>query len=228
MADDEGKLRDLAEKRLKNKITAREAYDEVYRRGLQHGKDSSPITVVAMLAGPILCYISLFAEALNLPFLSPLFQLPRIIFSETVIYPAIILLILSFVGLVHTAYLRATKGGSGWKGESETVILVKEGPYAIVRHGAVLSFSGLFTFLTVILSPYVPFNILSVIGNILFFLAGYYGAVEGERLNVVKWGDEYRQYMKEVPRINFVLGLWRWAKRRNKQGSELPPKAVKV
>jgi protein-S-isoprenylcysteine O-methyltransferase Ste14 len=215
--DDEGKLRDLAEKRLRNEITAREAYDEVYRRGLQHGSHSSPITSLGLLAGGILCYVTFFAGVWHLPFLSDLSQLPTIVFPGAVIYIAIILLILAVVVLVHTAYLRATKGGCGWKGESETVILVKEGPYAIVRHGAVLAFSGLFTFLTVILSPYVPFNILSVIGNVLFFLAGYYSAVEGDRLNVMKWGDEYRQYMKEVPRVNFVLGLWRWAKRRNRQ-----------
>jgi len=223
MADDEGKLRDLAEKRLKNEITAREAYDEVYRRGLQHGNYSSQITGFVMLVGGILCYITFFAELWHLSFFAPLFQLPTIIFPAAVIYLAIILLILTFVGLVHTTYLRATKGGTGWKGESETVILVREGPYAIVRHAAVLASSGFFTFLTVILSPYVPFNILSVIGNILFFLSCYYSCVEGERLNMLKWGDEYRQYMMEVPRYNFVLGLWRWAKRRNKQGSEIDP-----
>jgi len=217
--DDEGKLRDLAEKRLKNEITAREAYNEVYRRGLQHGKDSSPITAFVMLVGGILCYITFFAELWHLSFLEPLFQLPTIIFPETVRYIAIILLILTFVVLVHTTYLRATKGGTGWKGESETVILVKEGPYSIVRHGAVLSFSGFFTLLTVILSPHVPFNIISVIGNILFFLSCYYSCVEGDTLNMLKWGDEYRQYMKEVPRVNFVLGLWRRAKRKNKQDS---------
>ena len=170
-----------------------------------------------MLAGAILCYITLFAGSLNLPVLSPLFQLPRIIFPTAVIYLAIILFILAVAVLAHTAYLRATKGGTGWKGESETVILVKEGPYSIVRHGSHLSFSGLFTLLTIMLSPHVPFNILSVIGNIVFFLALYYTAVEGDKLNVLKWGKEYRQYMREVPRYNFVLGLWRWAKRRNRQ-----------
>jgi len=221
MADDEGKLRDLAEKRLRNEITAREAYDEVYRRGLQHGNYSSQITGFVMLVGAILCYVTFFAELWHLSFFTPLFQLPTIIFPETVRYLAIILLILTFVVIVYTAYLRATKGGSGWKGESETVILVREGPYAIVRHAAVLGSSGFFTLLTIILSPYVPFNILSVIGNILFFLSCYYSCVEGETLNMLKWGDEYRQYMREVPRYNFVLGLWRWAKRRNKQGSEI-------
>jgi protein-S-isoprenylcysteine O-methyltransferase Ste14 len=214
--DDEGKLRDLAEKRLRNEITAREAYDEVYRRGLQHGSYSSSLTSFGLLAGGILCYITFFAGVWHLPFLSDLSQLSTIVFPAPVIYLAVILLILAVVVLVHTTYLRATKGGTGWKGESETVILVKEGPYAIVRHGAVLAFSGLFTFLTVILSPYVPFNILSVIGNIVFFLAGYYSAVEGDRLNVMKWGDEYRQYMREVPRYNFVKGLWNLWKRKRK------------
>ena len=216
--EDKGKLGDLPEKRRRNELTAREAYDEVYRRGLQHGTDSSPITGFTMLVGTIVCYVTLFAEELHLSFLAPLSKLPTIVFPAAVIYLAIILLIFTVFVLVQTTYLRATKGGTGWKGESETVILIKEGPYGIVRHGAALSFSGFFTLLTVILSPYIPFNILSVIGNALLFLACYHSTVEGERLNRVKWGDEYRQYMKEVPRANFVLGLWRWAKRRNKQG----------
>jgi protein-S-isoprenylcysteine O-methyltransferase Ste14 len=221
-ADDEGKVRDLAEKRIRNEITAREAYDEVYRRGLQHDNyHHSTTTGFIMVAGGILCFITFFAGVLHLPFFSDLSQLPTIVFPPAVIYPAIILLMLTVVVMAQTLYLRATKGGSGWKGESETVILVKKGVYSIVRHGAVLSTSAFFTLLTVILSPYVPFNILSVIGNIMVFLSFYYTAVEGDKLNVVKWGDEYRQYMKEVPRYNFVLGLWRWTKRRNKQSSKV-------
>jgi protein-S-isoprenylcysteine O-methyltransferase Ste14 len=221
--DDEGKLRDLAEKRLRNEITAREAYDEVYRRGLQHDNHHTRITGFFMVAGAILCYVTFFAGVWNLSFLEPLFQLPTILFPAAVIYPTIILIMLIVVVMAQTLYLRATKGGTGWKGESETVILVKEGAYSIVRHGAVLSTSIFFALLTIILSPHVQFNILSVIGNIVFFLAFYYTAVEGDKLNMLKWGNEYRQYMREVPRYNFVLGLWRRAKRRNTQGSEIDP-----
>lgn len=219
MADeDEGKVRDLAEKRLKNEITAREAYDEVYRRELNHDKyHRSTIMSFFMVGGAILCFVTFFAGVWHLPFLSDLSQLPTIVFPAPVIYAAIILLILTVVAMAQTLHLRATKGGCGWKGESETVILVKEGVYGIVRHGAVLSTSAFFVLLTLILSPYVPFNILSVIGNSTVFLSFYYTAVEGDRLNVVKWGNEYRQYMREVPRYNFVNGLWRWAKRRNRQ-----------
>lgn len=216
--DDEGKLRDLAEKRLRNEITAKEAYDEVYRRGLQHENyHHSVITGFFMVTGIILCFITFFAGVLHLPFLEPLFNLPTIVFPATVIYAAIILIVLIVVVMAQTLYLRATKGGCGWKGESETVILVKEGVYSIVRHGAVLSTSIFFTLLTVILSPHVPFNILSVIGNITVFLSFYYTAVEGDRLNVLKWGNEYRQYMREVPRCNFVKGLWNlWKRKRRK------------
>jgi len=30
----------------------------------------------------------------------------------------------------------------------------------------------------------------------------------------MKWGDEYRQYMKEVPRWNLIKGLWILRKRK--------------
>lgn len=227
MTDDEkGKLRDLAEKRRRNEITAREAYNEVYRRGLQHEKYSSPITAFVMVLGGILCYITLFAEAWHLSFLAPLTQLPTIIFPATVRYLAVILLILTGVGMVHTAYLRATKGGCGREGVSETVILVREGLYKIVRHADVLSGSGFFTLLNILLSPYVPFNPLLVIGNILFFLSGYYSCVEEDTLNMLKWGDEYRRYMEEVPRINFILGLWRWTKKRGEEVGESNDKSI--
>lgn len=206
---EEGMLRDLAEKRRRGQITAREAYNEVYRRGLQHNNYSSPITGLVMFAGGVLCYLSLFAKIPQLPFFHALSQLPTIVFPPVTKYLAIIPFVLSIVGLVHTTYLRGRKGGTGWKGESETVILVREGPYKIVRHPAALSTASLFTLSTVILSSHIPFNILSVTGNTLFWLSSYYSCLEGDKLNVAKWGEEYRQYMEEVPRFNLIKGLWR-------------------
>jgi protein-S-isoprenylcysteine O-methyltransferase Ste14 len=38
--------------------------------------------------------------------------------------------------------------------------------------------------------------------------------VEERRLNIRKWGDAYRQYMKEVPRWNIALGLVRLGRKR--------------
>jgi len=36
----------------------------------------------------------------------------------------------------------------------------------------------------------------------------YYTILVEEKINIEKWGDEYLRYMKEVPRFNFILGLW--------------------
>jgi len=33
--------------------------------------------------------------------------------------------------------------------------------------------------------------------------------------NVTKFGDDYRRYMQRVPRVNFVTGLLRWARRKS-------------
>jgi protein-S-isoprenylcysteine O-methyltransferase Ste14 len=64
--------------------------------------------------------------------------------------------------------------------------------------------------LPIILSPIIPFIILSVAAIIMMIVYVYYGCyLEEKKLDIPKWGDEYRQYMKEVPRCTFVLGIWR-------------------
>jgi protein-S-isoprenylcysteine O-methyltransferase Ste14 len=35
-----------------------------------------------------------------------------------------------------------------------------------------------------------------------------------EKESIGKWGDTYRRYMEEVPRIDFILGLWRLWRRK--------------
>jgi protein-S-isoprenylcysteine O-methyltransferase Ste14 len=83
----------------------------------------------------------------------------------------------------------------------------KEGPYGIVRHpeflGAFLqAFTGL-----IILSPIIPFNFLILLGGLVAFVGIFLQSRKEERFNVLKWGDKYRRYQKEVPRFNFVLDL---------------------
>jgi protein-S-isoprenylcysteine O-methyltransferase Ste14 len=64
--------------------------------------------------------------------------------------------------------------------------------------------------LPIILSPIIPFIILSVAFIIMIIVYVYYRYyLEEKKLDLPKWSDEYRQYMKEVPRCNFVLGIWR-------------------
>jgi protein-S-isoprenylcysteine O-methyltransferase Ste14 len=68
--------------------------------------------------------------------------------------------------------------------------------------------------LPIMVSEYVPFTFLSVIAIVGIFALHYHTSIKEEKmLDIPKWGDEYRQYMKEVPRWNFILGLWRLRKR---------------
>ncbi|MCW4050826.1 MAG: hypothetical protein NWE89_13930 [Candidatus Bathyarchaeota archaeon] len=218
----EGLVKDLIEKRRKGEITEKEAYQEIYRRGLEHGKYGSPLSNTLLLLGHVLPFLPIMVAILNvlsnIPSLAPfierltfmhlLFQVPRIIFPQNVTYLAVAAFITSVIIMAHAAFLRAKKGGCGWKGESETIMLVTEGIYSVVRQPAHLSSGLILLSLTISLSKWLPFTFLSVIGNILVFVGFYISSIE-EELNLLKWGDDYRQYMKEVPRFNFILGLLR-------------------
>jgi protein-S-isoprenylcysteine O-methyltransferase Ste14 len=50
------------------------------------------------------------------------------------------------------------------KAEDHTVVLLKQGPYAIIRHPSLFSWSIFFITIPIFLSQYVGFTILSVIG----------------------------------------------------------------
>ena len=219
----EGLVIDLIEKRRKGEITEKEAYQEIYRRDLEHGRYSSPLSNTSLLLGHILPFLPLMVAIVlalgNIPSLAPfveqltflqlILQLPRIIFPQSIAYLAAAACVTSVIIMIHATFLRATKGGCGWKGESETIMLVTDGIYSVVRQPAHLSYGLILLSLTISLSEWWPFTFLSVMGNILVFVGFYYLSIEEEELNLLKWGDDYRQYMGEVPRFNFILGLLR-------------------
>ena len=219
----DGLVTDLVDKRRKGEITEIEAYQEVFRRGLEHGRYGSPLSNSLIMVGSVLPFLPLMGVILNalgnisalvpfverLIFLQRIVQLPRIIFSQSVTYFAAVAFVISVLILVHAAFLRAKQGGCGWKGESETIMLVTGGIYSVVRHPAHL-FSWLILFsLIVSLSMWLIFTFLSVIGIILVFVGFYLSSIEEEELNLLKWDEGYRLYMEEVPRFNVILGLLR-------------------
>ena len=72
----------------------------------------------------------------------------------------------------------------------------------------------LFYLLPIILSKYVPFTPLSVAAIVTMIVYVHYSILLEEKVNdIPEWGDEYLQYMKEVPRYNFIKGLWNLKKR---------------
>jgi len=207
----EGAAKDLAEKVRKGEITQEEARRELRKRGLGHEETWKDF--IGYVVWGILCFLPAIAKGLKIEILSFLTQLPAIEFPAIVIYLSIVLFIAMIPLAVSFYYFNSKKGGCG--SEDHTVILLKSGPYAIVRHPGVVSGNVFFATIPIILSGAVPFTILSVIAIVWIIAYHYYACVVEERtLDIPKWGDEYRRYMKEVPRFNIILGIWRWSKRR--------------
>lgn len=206
-----GTAKDLAEKLRKGKITSDEARRELRKRGLGHEETWKDF--IGYVAWGILCFLPAVAKGLKIEILSFFTQLPVIEFPAIVIYVSIILFVVMIPLTAWGMYFNFKKGGC--RSEDHTVMLLKSGPYAIVRHPSGVAWTVFFATAPIILSSAVSFTILSVVAIVEIITLHYYGCVVEERtLDIPKWGDEYRQYMKEVPRFNFILGIWRLIKRK--------------
>ena len=103
------------------------------------------------------------------------------------------------------------KKGMVKKGKSyiHTTKLVDTGIYSIVRHPQYMTFmlwavAGIFLFqhwIVIILGiPIIPLT--------------YIDLLNADKDGIKKFGEEYKQYMKKVPRANFLLGVIRILKRK--------------
>ena len=114
--------------------------------------------------------------------------------------------------LVMAPIVMFPRRGGVPKGKSfvSTTRLVDTGIYTIVRHpqytGGVLAI-----FLTTLLwYPHWLFGVLGVIGTVVIYLS----CKEEDRYLIEKFGDDYKDYMQKVPRMNFLLGVI-WLLRRS-------------
>ena len=114
---------------------------------------------------------------------------------------------LAAIPLQFTERLRVNRGGC--KDEHHTVILIKEGLFKVVRNPEYTFHICLYALLPIAFSFLLRYTILSIIGTILAISSYVLLAKREEAFNIAKWGDEYRRYMKEVPRFNILLGFWR-------------------
>jgi protein-S-isoprenylcysteine O-methyltransferase Ste14 len=106
------------------------------------------------------------------------------------------------------------KKGSVKKGRSyvHTTKLVDTGVYSIVRH-----------------PQFVTFILWAIAGMLLFqhwviILLGipiipltYIDLIRADKDAIEKFGDDYKAYMQEVPRTNFLLGIIRLLQRRKRE-----------
>lgn len=114
--------------------------------------------------------------------------------------------------LVMAPIIMFPRRGGVTKGKSfvHTTQLVETGIYAIVRHPQYTG--GIYAlFLTTFLwYPHWLFGVLGVIGTTVIYLS----CREEDKLLVEKFGNDYTEYIKRVPGMNFVEGIIRLLRSR--------------
>ena len=208
---DNGSMKELVEKLEMGEITPKDTVKILQESGLTE-KAILKGGAWSYLLWVIPCFLPGFAKLTGLEILRVFAELPRMHFPSTVIYLSILLFIAAIPLTASGMYFNVKKGGC--RTEDHTVILIKDGPYKIVRHPSNVAWSIFFVMLPISLSQYVPFTILSVFGIVTIVAFSYYASLIEEReLDLKKWGDEYREYMEEVPRWNLFKGLWNLGKK---------------
>jgi len=115
--------------------------------------------------------------------------------------------------LVMAPIIMFPRKGGVPKGKSfvHTTKLVNTGLYAVVRHPQYTGgIYGIFV-TTLLWYPHWLFAVLGILGAILTYLS----CKEEDGKLVRQFGDEYKEYMQRVPRMNLFLGLFRLIRRKN-------------
>ena len=83
-----------------------------------------------------------------------------------------------------------------------TKVIVDNGLFGIVRHPQYLSMLLVEIGLVLIVQHWL----ILILSSICFILT-YYGILLQDKILVRKFKDDYKEYMRKVPRTNFILGL---------------------
>ena len=188
----------------KEGLTPEEIKKELRERGISEGPYHI-YWVTSLLVATILWLLPAIAKYTGWRLLNFFANLLSVKFPIAVIVISVLLIIVGISLESQASYRRKEHGGL--RDVDETVFLLKEGPYKIIRHPGFLAEIILCLSIPIALSRWIPFTVLAVISCVLVIGVTIYLMRVEERFNIKKWGDEYRQYMREVPAINFVRGL---------------------
>ena len=210
----EGTATEIAKK---EELTPNERKEELLKAGLDfHKIPEIPWLVVTWVIWGILCLLPTIAELSHLEFLGFALELYVIKIPMFIVWIAVALLVALMLLLPvlrsRIWHFRTKKGGCD--DDHHTVVLIKEGLYRIVRHPEYTFYLWLFILVSIAFSPLWRFTVLTIVGDILLIIGLALLAKQEEAFNIRKWEDEYKQYMKEVPRFNFIQGLWRLRKKK--------------
>jgi protein-S-isoprenylcysteine O-methyltransferase Ste14 len=111
------------------------------------------------------------------------------------------------MALVLAPIIMFPRRGGVVKGKSfvHTTRLVNSGIYSIVRHPQYLGGILALFLATLLFYPHWLFVVLGVPGVLILYFST---KLEEKRL-VQQFGDDYVAYMKRVPRMNIILGIYR-------------------
>jgi len=185
----DGKIRDLAERLQEGEITRKEAYKILREMGLTEKESFSTgfkvFEIIVWVAYFVLWLLPTWSIASNLDLLGVFAQLQSIIFPTIIIYSSIVIVGLGTILFAWQCHSHRTRGGLG---NDEPIIFYRKGAYHIIRHPGGLGFMMLFLPLPFILSPYIPFTILTVFAIVLMIVYMYVGVFGEEKLSIEKWG----------------------------------------
>jgi len=116
----------------------------------------------------------------------------------------IILWISAIFGWLPIFTLKRYGGVPKGKSYIQTAVLVDRGVYAIVRHPQYLAGILLGIALPMISQHWVV-AVLGIVVIIIYLIS----ISDEEASSIEKFGNAYREYMRRVPRVNFLLGIFR-------------------
>jgi protein-S-isoprenylcysteine O-methyltransferase Ste14 len=122
-----------------------------------------------------------------------------------------ILAIAVVIGMSSRRTFEEHAGASAEEGGRDSQKIVASGMYGVVRHPIYLSFT-----LVILALMLISQHWLSPILGLPWMVYLYLSMLGEEQANIQRFGDAYRRYMQEVPRVNFIVGAIRHLRRRRK------------
>jgi protein-S-isoprenylcysteine O-methyltransferase Ste14 len=189
----------------KDHITTKELKEELGKKNVNFTKLFSRSYGGLLFVVAIIWLLPAVAQYSDWVLLNFLARLPVVEFPIPVIVIGAIFFIAAISLEVKVTLIRKREGGC--HDTHETVIVIRQGPYRIIRHPGHLAEMSYFSLLPILLSRWVPFTVMAGISIVILIGSYVYMIREEDNFNVRKWGEEYRKYMKELPAINFFKGL---------------------
>jgi protein-S-isoprenylcysteine O-methyltransferase Ste14 len=136
-------------------------------------------------------------------FVPKFFDLPDLVPWPVALSLAGYVLLWLGIGLFVVTILSLRRGGKPTSGWEKTTVVTTSGIHGLVRHpmqlSGILGACG-----TAVWQPTLVVLVLSTVSVTCFALAAW----TEDRFNVAKFGEPYRIYMKQVPALNLLVGIW--------------------